>query len=165
MARLKHSLEGERWQRGNRNADGSPWRWLTGAIIGLVMGIPWSAASAAVFTVGDHGTYSRIDAAIDAALGTGLPEIRVEQGTYVENIFIGTSFVSDDLGITGGWNATFSARSSDASLTVIDGGQWMTPWSSSWPTEGRCWSTGSPSPTAPRSSARGSRRGRPATPR
>ncbi len=64
-----------------------------------------------MLTVGIHGTYSTIDAAIDAALGAGATEIRVEQGTYVENIGFGPGFVSDDIAITGGWNATFSTRS------------------------------------------------------
>ena len=76
-----------------------------------------------MLTVGDHGTYSTIQAAVDDALGAGSTEIRVEQGTYVENFYVGSMFVSDDLEITGGWNATFTARSADASLTVIDGSQ------------------------------------------
>jgi hypothetical protein len=91
------------------------------AVACLVLVISLSPASAAVLTVGDHGTYSEIEAAIDVAFGAGSTEIRVEQGTYVENLYFGSGFISDDIEITGGWNSTFSARSSDASLTVIDG--------------------------------------------
>ena len=80
-----------------------------------------ATASAAVLTVGDHGTYATIQAAVDAALGAGSTEIRVEQGTYVENVFVSMNFVSDDLEVTGGWNASFTARSSDPTSTVIDG--------------------------------------------
>jgi hypothetical protein len=81
----------------------------------------WPVASAAVLTVGDHGTYATIQDAVDVALGAGTTEIRVEQGTYVENIQISSSYVSDDIELTGGWDAAFASRSIDASLTVIDG--------------------------------------------
>jgi len=122
MARSKHSVNCEQCPR-NRDSARSLRPWLTVAFAGLLVGLSWSAASAAVLTVGVHGTYSEIQAAVDAAFGAGSTEIRVERGTYTENIYVQSFFVSDDLEITGGWNATFAARSSDASLTVIDGSQ------------------------------------------
>jgi len=96
-------------------------------IVCVVAFAPMSMASAAVLTVGDHGTYSDIQTAVNAALGAGSTEIRVEQGTYMENFYITSSFVSDDIEISGGWNAAFSSRSADASLTVIDGGAQINP--------------------------------------
>jgi hypothetical protein len=100
---------------------------LPGALIAVLVVIPWTAASAAVLTVGDHGSYPTIAGAVNAAYGTGDNEIRVEQGTYFENFWIGSGLGSDTLEITGGWNATFSIRSTDASLTVIDGSQQANP--------------------------------------
>lgn len=94
---------------------------MIGVMICLVLSSPWSVASAAVLEVGPHGTYSTIHSAVGAALGAGSTEIRVEQGTYVEHVYIGSSYVSDQIEITGGWDPTFAVRSSDASLTVIDG--------------------------------------------
>ncbi len=122
MTRSQNSRRGNAGGRRSRQGDVEVRRWLIGAFAGVLLGAS-SLCPAAVLTVGIHGTYSTIDAAIDAALGAGATEIRVEQGTYVENIGFGPGFVSDDIAITGGWNATFSTRSSDASLTVIDGGQ------------------------------------------
>jgi hypothetical protein len=100
---------------GRRRALG----WAIGTV--SLVGVLCPAASAAVLTVGDHGTYATIQGAVDAALGAGSTEIRVEQGTYVEDVYISMSFVSDDLELTGGWNAIFTARTTDPSSTVIDG--------------------------------------------
>lgn len=96
-------------------------RWLMVFLFGVLMGTFCSAASAAVLEVGDHGTYSTIQDAVNAALGAGTTEIRVEQGIYVEHVYITSSFVSDQIEITGGWDMGFATRSTDASLTVIDG--------------------------------------------
>ncbi len=122
MARLQLSAWGDASEGASHRSEAWGRRWLIGALVCVVLGAS-AAVSAAVLTVGDHGTYSDIQAAVDAALGAGTTEIRVEQGTYVETVYIGSVFVSDDLEITGGWNSTFSGRSSDATLTVIDGDQ------------------------------------------
>lgn len=122
MARLQLSAWGDASEGYDRRSETWFRCWLIGALACLVLGAS-PAVSAAVLTVGDHGTYSEIQAAVDAALGAGSTDIRVEQGTYVETVYIGSGFVSDDLEITGGWNSAFSGRSSDASLTVIDGAQ------------------------------------------
>ncbi|MEE4273632.1 MAG: choice-of-anchor Q domain-containing protein [Thermoanaerobaculales bacterium] len=90
-------------------------------VIVIVVCLTCPVASAAVLEVGDHGTYSTIQDAVDAALGAGSTEIRVERGTYAQNFYVGSNFVSDDLEITGGWDSTFTSKSPDASLTVIDG--------------------------------------------
>ena len=122
MARLEHSVDGERLRRGNRSADGSLRRWLVGAIIGIAASIPWSVVSADVLTVGDHGTYSTIDAAIDAAVGTGSHEIRVEQGTYLENIFVGSALGSDSLEITRGMECDVLRPQRRC---LVDGDRWI----------------------------------------
>ena len=96
-------------------------KWLPMAVIVAVIVVASSMGSAAVLTVGDHGTYSEIHDAVVAALGAGSTEIRVEQGTYVEHVYVTSSYVSDQIEITGGWDAAFATRSTDASLTVIDG--------------------------------------------
>ncbi len=61
-------------------------------------------------------TYSTIQGAIDAS-GPG-NTIKVEQGTYNENILISTS---KEFTLHGGWDNTFTTMSNDPSLTVIDG--------------------------------------------
>jgi len=127
MTRSQLSQRGDAGGGRSRQGETEIRRWLIGAVVCVVLSASWSVCSAAVLTVGDHGTYSTIQAAISTALGASSTEIRVEQGTYLENIYIGSAFVSEYLEITGGWNATFSARSSDASLTVIDGSQLINP--------------------------------------
>ena len=120
MARLQRSEHVES-RVSDRGSFGSLPSWMISVMICLVLSFPWSVASAAVLEVGDHGTYSSIQDAVNAALGAGSTEIRVEQGTYVEHVYLNSSFVSDQLEITGGWDAAFALRSDDASLTVIDG--------------------------------------------
>ncbi len=79
---------------------------------------------AAVFTVGPNGVYNSLQAAIDAAIGTGgEQEIRVEAGLYQENLNISPPFFGGSIMILGGWNDDFSARSPDAESTVVDGNQ------------------------------------------
>ncbi len=119
MARSKHSVNGEQHPH-NCDAVRTRRRWPAVAFVGLMVGVPWSVVSAAVLTVGDHGTYSTIQDAVNAALGAGSNEIRVERGTYLEGVGVGPALGGDSLEITGGWDAAFAARSSDASLTVID---------------------------------------------
>ena len=121
MARSKHSVDGEQRLR-NRDAARNRRGWPAVALVGLMVGVPWSVVSGAVLTVGDHGTYSTIQDAVDDALGAGSNEIRVERGTYFEHIVIGSALGGDSLEITGGWDAAFATRSTDASLTVIDAG-------------------------------------------
>ena len=62
-------------------------------------------------------THTTIQSAIDAA-GPG-DRIRVSQGTYYENLIIGSP---KTVTISGGWSADFSTQANDPSLTVVDGG-------------------------------------------
>ncbi len=69
-------------------------------------------ASAAVFTVGPHGATTSLQTAIDNARNqAGTHEVRVEQGTYGA---VSIPALSNSISILGGWNATFTSRSSDA---------------------------------------------------
>jgi len=61
-------------------------------------------------------SYAKIQDAINASAAGDT--IRVAQGVYYENISITTS---KDFTLEGGWDSAFTARGSDASLTVIDG--------------------------------------------
>lgn len=61
--------------------------------------------------------YPSIQTAINAA---GVEDtVRVAQGIYIENILIDTP---KDITIEGGWNIDFTQRSTNPSLTIIDGG-------------------------------------------
>ncbi len=60
--------------------------------------------------------YSSIQAAVDAAQDTDT--IRVAQGLYFENVTINDSIT---LTIQGGWDQTFTTRSTDPTLTVVNG--------------------------------------------
>ena len=109
MTRSQLSQRGDAGGGRSRQGETDVRRWLIRAFAGVVLSASWSVCSAAVLTVGDHGTYLTIQAAISTALGAGSTEIRVEQGTYVENIdFLGKAI---------------TVRSSDGpDLTIIDGG-------------------------------------------
>jgi len=77
---------------------------------------------AATYTAASGET--TIQAAINAAISAGgSNEVRVQQGTYNENIEIKN--INSDVGtlnITGGWNSAFTTRDTDYTLTTIDGG-------------------------------------------
>ena len=77
------------------------------------------AASAAVFTVGPHGSYATVVSALASAPSGGDTEIRVEAGTYSEQAYVSTSFTSGSILLTGGWDAAFTSRNPDPSLTVL----------------------------------------------
>ena len=77
-----------------------------------------------VLTVGPHGTYSSIQAAIDAAVSGNDTEIRVEgQHTYVENLELDGSLAAGTLAVSGGWDTTFTSRIYSSRETIIDGNQ------------------------------------------
>jgi len=62
-------------------------------------------------------TYSSVQAALDAAQDTDT--VRVAQGLYLENDIT----INDSITVTiqGGWDTSFTSRSSDPGLTIIDG--------------------------------------------
>jgi hypothetical protein len=81
-----------------------------------------AAGEAATFTAGAAGDFASVQAAVDAALATGgSNQVRVRQGTYAERLVIPESFAGS-LTVTGGWNGTFTSRSTNPALTVLDGG-------------------------------------------
>ena len=86
-----------------------------------------AAAPAAILTVGPGGTYTTIQAAIDAAAGSPeADEVRIAAGTYRERLVIEPDSDSSPeggsgaLAISGGWDATFTIPSDDPNLTVVD---------------------------------------------
>ena len=82
-----------------------------------------SSTLAATFTVGTGGTHATIQAAITAAITAGGDsEIRVEAGTYTENLTVADTMTSGTLTITGGWDPAFTIRNTDPSVTTISGG-------------------------------------------
>jgi hypothetical protein len=82
--------------------------------------IPTAAPAAPtplIIRVGGSGDFKSIQAAIDTAEPS--TTIQVAQGTYRENILIRRPV---DIKLQGGWNADFSSRADNNTLTVIDGG-------------------------------------------
>lgn len=81
------------------------------------------AAQSVVLTVGPHGAYPTIEDALNNVVNGWTNEIRIEAGTYFENVVIqspAVSLTSGTINLYGGWNSTFTAQSADPSLTVID---------------------------------------------
>lgn len=73
-------------------------------------------SSAATLTVGADGTHSTLQEALDVALGTaGDDVIKVQSGTYVENVFIDSNS-SDHVTVSGGWNSTFTVQTRSDSI-------------------------------------------------
>jgi hypothetical protein len=80
-------------------------------------------AGAAIFTVGPDGAHATVQAAVNAALFAGGDnEVRVQAGTYVQRVLVGSSLAAGSLTLTGGWDAAFAARDPDPLSTVLDGG-------------------------------------------
>lgn len=85
--------------------------------------------SAAILTVGPNGVYNSLQDALDAAVvAGGHQEIRVQAGTYHENLVVLSSDFAGTLLILGGWNDDFSSSSADAESTIIDGNQTGRPF-------------------------------------
>ncbi len=92
------------------------------ALVGTVL-LAFTPARAAVFTVGAGGTHSSVQSALTAAIAAGGDnEVRIQAGTFVENVFADVPVGAGTLSVSGGWNASFDSRTYDASLTVLDGG-------------------------------------------
>ncbi len=83
-----------------------------------------SNLGATVLTVGPDGIFSTLQGAIDAAIvAGGEQEIRVQAGTYQENLNVSPLAFAGSITILGGWNSGFSSRSPHAESTIIDGTQ------------------------------------------
>jgi hypothetical protein len=83
-----------------------------------------TAAQAAVYTAGPHGTYATLAAALAAAApDPGKAEVRIEAGVYAQSNLSATVGPGRELLLSGGWNSAFSTRADDPALTVFDGQQ------------------------------------------
>ncbi len=83
-----------------------------------------SSLGATILTVGPDGDYASLQDAIDVAIvAGGEDQIRVQVGTYPENLSISSSSIAGSLAILGGWDSAFSSRSPHAESTIIDGTQ------------------------------------------
>lgn len=92
---------------------------LAAAILGLLAPM----ATADVIRVGAGGDFATVQDAVDRARALGgSNEIRIRQGTYVENVTASGDCCGGPLVVSGGWDATFSSLTRDASSTVLDGG-------------------------------------------
>lgn len=89
-------------------------------ILFVVLAIGIGSARAATFTVGTGGSYATIQAGITAANNSGNNEVRVKAGNYTENLSLTMS--TGSLDITGGWNAAFTLRNPDPTVTLVSGG-------------------------------------------
>jgi hypothetical protein len=80
-------------------------------------------ARAATLTVGPTGAYPTVQAAVTHASSmAGVHYVRVARGTFAERIVVPRFCCGGSVGISGGWNTSFTAQTADPSLTVIDGG-------------------------------------------
>lgn len=92
-------------------------------LAGFAMVLVSLPSYAAVLTVGPGGGYSTISGALATLIGAGGEhEIRVAAGVTSGPIAIANGQTIGVVAISGGWNAAFTTRSDDPSLTVLDGG-------------------------------------------
>lgn len=100
-------------------ANGRACLFKTSLLATALLSLVSFSAHAAVFRVGNAGDYTTIQAGVDAALAAGgTNEVRLQAGTYSEHVFVTQS--ANTLAISGGWNATFSARNDDPLATLIN---------------------------------------------
>jgi hypothetical protein len=77
-------------------------------------------AHGAIFKVGPGGTHPSLQAAIQAANATpGEDQIRIRVGTHATTVEAVVQ--PGGILISGGWNATFSSATNDATKTILDG--------------------------------------------
>jgi hypothetical protein len=78
-------------------------------------------AGAKTYTVGVHGTYPSLGAALAAAAADpGVADVRLEAGWYGEFGLDATVTAGRELWIRGGWDRRFSRRTDDPAATVLD---------------------------------------------
>ncbi|MGB5661046.1 MAG: hypothetical protein WBO54_16360 [Thermoanaerobaculia bacterium] len=78
-------------------------------------------AQVTILEVGPSATYNNIQDAINAAVVGDDTEIRVQSGTYTENLLVSSAFNAGSLTLLGGWDSTFTQRDSNPNNTIIDG--------------------------------------------
>lgn len=87
----------------------------------IVQAFLFQPVSAAVITVGPTGDFTTLQAALDSAVATpGDDEIRVQVGTFTENISIDLLGTGDAVDVTGSWDMSFTTRA-PGRLSRIDG--------------------------------------------
>jgi len=87
----------------------------------LFAGLLTPEAHGAVFTVGINGTYSTIQAAVDAAVSAGGDSfIKIRNSTFDEDVTIPASMTSGSLVLSGGWDIFFGSQELDPYSTVIN---------------------------------------------
>lgn len=92
-------------------------RWLYSALPAL-LACPLSATT---LTVGTDGMFATLQAALDnSVMMAGDDEIRVQTGTYMENVQIDLGGNGDQTVVSGGWNASFSL-STGGRDSILDG--------------------------------------------
>jgi hypothetical protein len=94
-------------------------RW---ALCGVLTG--GGAAQADVLTVGPEGTYATIQEALSRAATRplGSHEVRVQRGTYTENLRAPNPCCGGrHITISGGWYNGFTNRDTDPAHTIVDG--------------------------------------------
>jgi len=98
--------------------------WRVGVVATLVLGLT-APLAAVVRSVGPSGRYATIQEAIDVsvAAGGGYNDIRIERGTYRENVVVPAAYSRGILDLRGGWDSSFRNRSHDPAVTIVDGGE------------------------------------------
>ncbi|MET0554491.1 MAG: choice-of-anchor Q domain-containing protein [Vicinamibacteria bacterium] len=84
-------------------------------------------ADATIYRVGAAGHYATIQQALTAAATAGATtashDVRIQSGTYPENLRLPDSCCGGrSIRISGGWNALFNLQGTDPAATVVDGG-------------------------------------------
>lgn len=101
------------------NSSGHGWRCVLG-----LFALAWAVGAQAVVTVGPHGAFSTIQDGINAAIGNGGDEVRVELKCltfcpYVENVDF-TTFTT--INLSGGWAADFQSQISTLASPIVGTG-------------------------------------------
>jgi hypothetical protein len=93
-------------------------------VTAFCLGLLPAVAAPDILTVGPAGDYATVQAGVDRARALGgSNEIRIQQGTYAENVSALGTCCGGRLVISGGWDASFSLLTRDAATTVLDGGR------------------------------------------
>ncbi|MFN7941451.1 MAG: hypothetical protein U0X73_07610 [Thermoanaerobaculia bacterium] len=96
---------------------------LAALALAALPGLTPAGALAAILTVGAGGAFATLQAALTQAQSTAAAdEIRVRDGSYPENLTVGSLTAGNDLDISGGWAAGFTVRNPTPGLTEVNAG-------------------------------------------